>query len=553
MLIEARDSDFVLENLLFIVMGKLLTTKAAIILQKPSNGKHVIVKQRGIDQFGEGDEVTFKLNREGRKQPHIHFQDQSENLPMLNENMDGTLFFPLRTSNHHLGYLFVNKKANDHAFTDAELEFVESLCIISSVAIANSQLIDELKGTNRKLDQRIHELNTLFDLSKEFNLLADRDKITRIFKFALLGQLFVRTFFLIYKTPDEISLLASSGMNEEPAQSEIQSLFEECPVDIMIPEPDCIEKHPFLDKNRIAYLAGVSIQGDKVAVVGVGKRVNGEPYTETDYNFLNSLANLAVVTIQKTFFLEERIDKERIEEELSIAKSIQTGLMPNPIPETEGLDLAAITISSREVGGDYFDVVNTPDGSTLLAIGDVTGKGVPAAMLMANLQSMLHVLLPIEISLADATGRINELIHQNTPSNKFITFFWGKYSHSKRRFRYVNAGHNPPLLLRKGSDTFEELSDGGLLLGAMQTLMPYTQTDIFLDQGDLVVGYTDGVNEAMNPQETDDFGEERLKKTILKNRNKSASEIQKAIIDDVNKFAGQKLDDDLTLIIFRVS
>lgn len=553
MLIESRDSHFVLNNLMLIVMGKLLITKSAIILQKPSTGGYRIARQRGLNQFNDGDPVSFSLKRAAMNAPHIFFDEAPEQLPVLTGDMEGTCFFPLRTSNHHLGFLFIDRKANNVEFTSAELEFIESLCIISSVAIANSQLIDELKGTNRKLDRRIHELNTLLDLSKEFNLLADREKITRIFKFALLGQLFVRTFFLIYKTPDGIALLGSNGLAVKPAETELTRLFKECPTDNLIPDEECTQKHPVLKKNDIAHLAGISIQGEKVAVVAVGSRVNGEPYTDTDINFLNSLSNLAVVTIQKTFFLEERIDKERMEEELSIAKSIQAGLLPDPIPETPGLDLAASTIPSREVGGDYFDVVKTPDGSTLIAIADVTGKGVPAAMLMANLQSMLHVLLPIDISIGDATARINDLIHQNTPSDKFITFFWGKYYSDRRLFRYVNAGHNPPLLLRKESSTFEELSEGGLLLGAMETMMPYEEAEAELNPGDLVVCYTDGVNEAMRPDGQEDFGEERLEEIIIKNRDQSASAIKSEIIRAVNEFAGKRLGDDLTLVVFRVS
>lgn len=217
-----------------------------------------------------------------------------------------------------------------------------------------------------------------------------------------------------------------------------------------------------------------------------------------------------------------------------------------------GVDLAARTISSREVGGDYFDVAKTPDGNTILAIADVTGKGVPAALLMANLQSMLHVLLPVDITLSEATERINNLIFKNTPADKFITFFWGKYLSTHKILRYVNAGHNPPLLLRKNSDRFEELSEGGLLLGAMETLAPYEQADVQLNPSDLLISYTDGVNEAMNNNE-EEFGTTRLKKCILKNREKSSEEILNAIVNDVLAFSNQKLFDDLTLLIIRAN
>jgi phosphoserine phosphatase RsbU/P len=554
MLIESRKSDFVLNNLLLIVMGKLLSSRAAIFLHNPGKQEnYTLQKGRGITKFKEGDSLRFELDPNQKKCSHFYYREFSGSIPKLIDDMENSVFFPLRTSNHHLGFLFIDKKATGQPFADRELEFVESLCIISSVAIANSQLFDELKSTNRKLDRRIHELNTLFDLSKEFNLLADRNKITQIFKFALLGQLFVRTFFLIYKTPSEISLLVSSGMAEEPEKQEVESLFEKSPTEVLTVDEESGNEHPLLKTNGIAHVIGISIQNEKVAVIGVGERVNGEPFTETDFNFLKSLSNLAVVSIQKTFLLEERIDKERMEEELSIAKAIQQGLLPDPIPEIPGIDLAAQTISSREVGGDYFDIARTPDGNTIIAIADVTGKGVPAALLMANLQSMLHVLLPVDISLSEATERINNLIYRNTPSDKFITFFWGKYISEHSIFRYVNAGHNPPLLLRKDSDDFEELSEGGLLLGALETMSPYEEADLKLNPGDLLVCYTDGVNEAMEKTRSEEFGEERLMDSIRQHRDKPSRVILKEIVKDVRKFSEGVLQDDLTLLIIKAA
>lgn len=554
MLIESRKSDFVLNNLLLIIMGKLLSGKAAILLADPNSKKYTIEKERGLKKYKEEDTIEINLpDKHQSASSHYIYQDYPDILPPLADKMENSIFFNLRTSNQHLGFLFLGPKATGQPYADHELEFAESLCIISSVAITNSQLFDELKNTNRKLDSRIHELNTLFDLSKEFNLLVDREKITRIFKFALLGQLFVRKFFLIYKNGTSAVMLSSNGIEAIPEQDQMNTLFDSIESDVTIVDETLQKDHSFLLRNEITTLIGVSVQNEKTAVIGVGKRVNGEPFTETDFNFLKSLSNLAVVSIQKTYFLEERIDKERMEEELSIAKSIQQGLLPDSLPEIENLELAAKTIPSREIGGDYFDVAKTPDGNTIFAIGDVTGKGVPAALLMANLQSMLHVLLPVDISLSEATQRINDLIHQNTPSDKFITFFWAKYHKEEKTLRYVNAGHNPPLLLRKKSSEFEELNKGGLLLGAMETLVPYQQTDIQLNSQDLLVCYTDGVNEALDKSCEEEYGTERLMDCIRQNREKSAREILDAIMNDVRAFSDFHLQDDLTLLVIKAA
>lgn len=548
-LIEAQSEQFVFENLLRIAMGKLLVTRAAILLYDTGKNSYTVSLSKGSKDISD-QTLKLKLRSDDLANSHFLITDAASRLQSLIPYFPKGALFNLRTSTQHLGFLVIHEKINKLPFTPAELEFVESLCIISSSAVANSRMYDQLSQTNRKLDQRIHELNTLFDLSKEFNLLADRDKISRIFKFALMGQLFIRSFFLIYRTDTSVELLASSNFPKDMQGDVFEKLFNQTE-EITPVDDELAETYPVLKESDICSLVCISVHGRKVAVIGVGNRANNSPFSESDYNFLKSLSNLAINSIQRTYLLEERIEKERMEEELSLAKSIQDKLLPDQIPEIEGLDLSAITVSSYQVGGDYYDIAETPDGNHIFAIADVTGKGFPAALLMANLQSMLHILLPFQITLPVATERINNLIFQNTPSDKFITFFWGKYHHNSRIFRYVNAGHNPPLLLKNGMNSFRELSEGGLLLGAMESMMPYETVDILLNSGDIVVCYTDGINEAQAANEEEEFGVERLKEIIVKSRDLPSKKIQDAIIKEVNQFAGSTQFDDLTLLIFK--
>lgn len=549
-LIEAKDVQFVIENLVRIAMGKLLVSRAAILLYDEERKIYAVHAAKGSAELKQLRSVTLNIDAKNLNQPHLHLADVEGQTQELKTLFPGGVIFNLRTSSQHLGFLVISQKFTKSEFTDEELEFVESLCIISSTAVANSRMFDQLNQANRKLDQRIHELNTLFDLSKEFNLLSNRDKISRIFKFALMGQLLIRSFFLIYRTGDGIEMLTSSNFTGISSADQLQNLFDSTS-DVTHVNEELSEAIPALKKSGICSLIGISVQGRKIAVIGVGHRANEKPLTESDYNFLKSLANLAVNSIQRTFLLEERIEKERMEEELLLAKSIQNKLFPDPIPDVSGLDLTAITVSSYQVGGDYFDIAETPDGNHIFAIADVTGKGFPAALLMANLQSMLHILLPFEISLPIATERINDLIYQNTPSDKFITFFWGKYHHETGLFRYVNAGHNPPLLLKNGTDQFLELSEGGLLLGAMESMAPYESKDITLSTGDLVVCFTDGVNEAQPGDMEEEFGMDRLKQVILNHRDDRATEIRDSIVRSVNEFADGHQFDDVTLVIFK--
>ncbi|MDZ7683522.1 MAG: PP2C family protein-serine/threonine phosphatase [Fodinibius sp.] len=428
---------------------------------------------------------------------------------------------------------------------------MESLSIISSVAIANSRML-QLRRINRMLDRKVYELNTLFDLSKDFNIMVDREEIVRIFKFAMLGQMLIRKFFFVLENDGQREVVATSGIKGELSDEQMEYLFE-LEDDLCEVDDELAEKIPYLKKNEIKAVIGLQFQSEKIALVGVGARANEEEYSESDFNFLRSLGNLAVLSIQKTFLLEERIEKERLEEELNIAKSIQKGLLPDPIPQCDKLDISADNISSYQVGGDYFDILETPAKHLLFAIGDVTGKGIPAALLMANLQAMLHVLLPVDISLSEASGQVNDIIFQNTPSDKFITFFWGIFNPEKSEFRFVNAGHNNPILLRAGQEKTEALSEGGLILGAMSTMTPYEEERMTLKTDDVLVLYTDGVTESMNVEETEEFGEERLINCIKENREQSAEGIKQSITDAIKDFSKDIQYDDITLIVIKVN
>ena len=218
-----------------------------------------------------------------------------------------------------------------------------------------------------------------------------------------------------------------------------------------------------------------------------------------------------------------------------------------------GFDIAAVNVSSRQVGGDYFEILKLEDKGHLIAIADVTGKGIPAALLMANLQSMLHALAPLSVSLEEASSRINDIIHDNTPSDKFITFFWGKISSDGKKFKYTNAGHNPPMVFKKDEIEPILLEEGGIILGAMPSLMPYKSAEYAFEKGDTLVFFTDGVTEAMSLDQLNEYEESRLIECVNQNRNKDANGIMNAIINDVNAFTNNIQYDDITMIVLKVN
>ncbi len=547
LLIESQDPDFVLNNLLLITMGKLLVTKGMILIFKPGENVYYASRSKGRGWLKEDDETPIDFTDEDLETSVLHGEKYASVFEQIGIEKESILF-NLKTTNHHIGFLCLGPKGTKQELTEREIEFIESLTIISSVAIANSRMFKEMRHINRRLDRKVHDLNTLLELSKDFNLMVDRDEIARVFKFAMLGQMLIRTFFFALDVDDEKSIVSISGIKEEPSKKDLNKLFELDDVTHISENSDC----EFLNENNIRLVIGLKFQNEKIGVVGVGLRGNKQEYGPEEVNFLQSLGNLALLTIQKSLLLDERLQKQRMEEELNLAKNIQIGLLPDPLPEIDRFDLAAINISSRQVGGDYFDFIETPEKNHLVAIADVTGKGVPASLLMANLQSMLHALAPIDVTMSEATGSINDIIYNNTPPDKFITFFWGIISENGTKFKYVNAGHDPPILFRKGSDVPVLLEEGGVILGAMPTMMPYESAEIDLRPGDLIVFFTDGVTEAMNPEQTEEYETERLKECIRKNRDKTAQEIQDAIIKDINAFSNNIQYDDITTIVLKV-
>ncbi|MEX1211852.1 MAG: SpoIIE family protein phosphatase [Balneolaceae bacterium] len=549
LLIESRDIPVILDNLLYITMDKMMVPRGAVLLYDEKRRDYRITRIKGHASMQEEDRLTLPWKHSDHEPIVVDPMALDLPYPELFIGKNRGLYFNLRTSDHHLGYLYLGRKGNDGILNEQEIDFVESLSIISAVGISNSQLFGEMHKMNRKLDRRVFELNTLFELSKDFSFSTSRKVIAGTFKFALLGHLMVRKFVLLFLIDEEPTVMSSSGLTRMPNRQEREEIFD-LPQELLRVQPHQHEASEFLYENKISTLVALRLQGEKVAVIGVSDKATGQPLSRTSLHFLQSLGNLAVLSIQKSVFLEERIETERLEKELLIAKEVQNGLFPSQLPEIPGIHVAARNVPSQHVGGDYFDVVPSPDGNHILAIADVSGKGFPAALLMANLQSMLHVLLPVPISLSEATGRINNLIFHNTPSDRFVTFFWAKYFYKERRLRYINAGHNPPLLLKNKANEVSELREGGMILGVVPTVTPYAETDVQLDDGDLLVCFTDGITEAFD-ENGEEYGKHRLIDMLIQVRERSPHDIMNAIIQDVNRFSNHVQADDFTLIVVK--
>jgi phosphoserine phosphatase RsbU/P len=317
-------------------------------------------------------------------------------------------------------------------------------------------------------------------------------------------------------------------------------------------------------------LLPLSTRDKLLGFISLGRKLSEEPYSRTDLRLLQSVAaqtGMALENAQLTDAMaREMAQREKLHREIEIAREVQERLFPQQLPPIAGLDYFGKCRPALGVGGDYYDFVFLPGGKLGIAIGDVAGKGISAALMMASLQACLRgQALAASSDLALVVGNINHLVYEASSSNRYATFFYAEYDPLQRELNYVNAGHNPPMLLRRCEIharnkkqpgdlpcdcRVERLEASGTVVGLIDH-MPYEQRRVMVAPGDMLVAYTDGVSEAMNLRD-EEWGEDSMLKAIEKCCGTTADEIVNAVLTDADAFAaGAPQFDDMTLVVVR--
>ena len=290
-------------------------------------------------------------------------------------------------------------------------------------------------------------------------------------------------------------------------------------------------------------------KGDLIGYLAVFNKKEGKEFTEDDRKLLSIIASQSAQLIENARLYEEEKEYLSMKEEMRLAQTIQMNLLPEVKPELSGYDISATNIPAKEVGGDYFDFISLNEDHFAFCIADITGKGMPAALLMSNLQASLRSQALINVETSLCVNNINRLLYNNTESNKFATLFYGVLDTERHVIEYCNAGHDQPIHIRNGVID-SELEATGLILGVLEEF-PYEQDQVHMEVNDVLVLYTDGITEAMNPDE-EEFGIERTREILLKHSDKSAIEIQDMLINAIVSHAGsQKQSDDITLMVIK--
>ncbi len=477
-------------------------------------------------------------------------------------------------------YLFIGKQIDRFSaqFVGEQLPVFETTFLVLSLFL----LQPALTGIERIVDRtysrdRGEGRNVLGRLAEEISLLLDPAEACRLVASTLRQEMILRSAAVVTCDPaSEVHTLMTSRDGTDSVETEApwragRLLFaaldgrrDVVPVRELVEVPAEAEDRQLLHValERIgaelvlplwvgrAGLDDDAPRGrDLVGVVALGKRVTETRLTFEDLSIVSLVARQLGTSVVNGALHKDQIASRLLEREVATARAIQQQLLPEAPPDMDGWELSASNHPSRHIGGDYHDFIQLPDGGLGIAIGDVSGKGVPAALLMSNLQAALRVRSLGGLVPEAVVEDVNRQVCRNTGPESFISFFLAELCTEKGGLRFTNAGHNAPVLVRRDGRV-ETLEDGGLLLGVFPEAT-YEQGSTEMEPGDCLALYTDGVTEASNAA-GELFSEERLVEALVRHRSGGSDRVHRGVLDEVKTFqAGLLPDDDLTLIILK--
>jgi phosphoserine phosphatase RsbU/P len=319
------------------------------------------------------------------------------------------------------------------------------------------------------------------------------------------------------------------------------------------------QERKILESISARLLVQIRQKDELVGILSLGSRRAEFQYSIADKELLMSIAAQLALVIENASLTERMVAQERLRRELALAAEVQQRLLPSQPTKDVSIELAGFCEPARGVGGDYYDFLNFDHQHLGLAIADVAGKGMPAALLMSTVQATLRSLTArngappaANPDLAQMVGKINRLLFNSTNGEHYVTFFYANFDQATRRLTYVNAGHNPPLYLKAGSpNNFRQLTAGGLVAGAFE-YSNYDQETVQMESNDLLFLYTDGLNEAMN-RKGEEFGAKRIMEMLASTASLSVDQIRDEVVRRVKEWCtGMPLHDDLTFVVVKV-
>lgn len=421
------------------------------------------------------------------------------------------------------------------------------------------QTADVLQDEVRRLRRAVEELSILNDIARAISASLNAEEImqTLIRKSIRAVNAEQGVITLVEEEQKSMktlirTMVSSSGA---PAFHMHQALIgwmhlNKKPLTVEDPKNDNRFRGVQWDENiKTLLCVPLIVKSELRGVLTVYNKKDGSPFTTEDQRLLAIIAAQSAQVVENARLIEEEKLFIKMQQEVGLAAKIQHDLLPHNNPGLHGYDIYARTIAAQSIGGDYFDFIPMSDGRMALCLGDVSGKGLPASLLMANLQATLRGQTLVSHQPSECLLRSNKLLYESTAPEKFATLFYGVIDIKHHSIHYSNAGHDWPFLIGRGNEV-QRLKVGGLMIGLLPQAV-YQDEEVPIQPGDLLVVQSDGVSEAMNANH-EQFGEERLQSLLLENRAKTAEEIIDIIVTEVRKHAGaHPQSDDITIMVIK--
>ncbi|PRY87652.1 PP2C family protein-serine/threonine phosphatase [Mongoliibacter ruber] len=388
------------------------------------------------------------------------------------------------------------------------------------------------------------ELKALLEITQAINENKPSSVLLDIFKFTCLVHLNIRSILLYMVNQDQYEKKISHGV-----KSQIPEFIPDQNVSFDKDEGKLnIQVGPGFSFGELENYLPVFHKDKMLAILFLKKKDETE---ELDLNFTQALTNIMVVALENKRFAKRQLEQERLKKEVEIASNVQRMLFPSELPNTDKLKAKVTYVPHSTVGGDYYDLIRKSDDEVFFCIADVSGKGMPAALLMSNFQAALRTLLRSSSDLKMIVEQLNFTIFDNTKGEKFITFFLGHYHYKKRELIYINAGHNPPVLCWEGEKRSESLGAGTTILGAFEEL-PFMEVGRRQHlKGFTIHLYTDGLTESFNLEE-EEYGDLRFNQFVKNNLCVDPHYFHESFFEELKNYsAGGQQRDDVTLLSLR--
>ncbi len=459
---------------------------------------------------------------------------------------------PLFAGGEFLGLVQAINGGDGGRFDDQDLELLEVIAERIALTLRNAWLLEE---AIRALEEAksLHEVGIALSGSLELDELLDKIlyNLKRVIEYE------IAIIYLVDPRDGTINQIATRGL-EDTAQERLHLKMGQgicgrvaqtgrgvIASDVKA-NPDYIALR---SKTKSEMAVPVKIDNSVIGVFNVESDMP-DAYTKHDLELMNGFASLAAVSIERARMHRERLVARQLEDELAIARRIQMTFLPSSDPQIPGFDVAGINIPSTAVGGDYYDFIPIVSNQVGIAIGDVSGKGIPASLIMATFRAGLKAEIRNNFAIRAILSKVNNLLYESIERDRFVTAVYGVLDSKNRIFTFSNAGHNPPIL-KRGTGEVEYLKEGGVALGAIPDSV-YEERPISLIKGDILLFYTDGVTEVIN-ENGNEFGVERLLHSLDRSQHLTAREIIEYIVNETEEFSSANREiDDLTMIVIKM-